>query len=66
MNLLPDFVPIAGLFALVVKIFAAAIINTFITLTFPTIEHTSVESWERPQNIMGCVSIADRKTLVSI
>ena len=34
--------------------------------TVPTIELTSVESWERNQNIMGCVSIADRKTLVSI
>ena len=28
----------------------------------PTIEHTSVESKERIQNIMGCVSIADRRT----
>ena len=26
----------------------------------------SAESWERTRNIMGCVSIADRKTLVSI
>ena len=34
--------------------------------TVPTIEHTSVESWERTLNIMGNVSIADRKTLVFI
>ena len=26
--------------------------------TVPTMEHTSVESWEKTQNIMGCVLIA--------
>ena len=31
------------------------------TETVPTIKHTSVESWERTLNIMGCVSIADRR-----